>query len=176
MLAGIAEADVLTPIIDLLGEDRLSWLGGLLVGGLFGFFAQRSRFCLRAAAVEFSRGQGGPRLAIWLLTFAAALMGTHGWVAIGWSDVSSARQLAQQGSISGAFVGGMMFGCGMILARGCATRLLVAFGQRQSPRIIVRAGVCGDRAGLLSRPGIACSRTQSVAGRWRPVARHHGHV
>ena len=54
---------MLTPIIDLLGEDRLSWFGGLLVGGLFGFFGQRSRFCLRAAAVEFSRGEGGPRLA-----------------------------------------------------------------------------------------------------------------
>ncbi|EIG62191.1 YeeE/YedE thiosulfate transporter family protein, partial [Bradyrhizobium sp. WSM1253] len=116
---------MLTPIIDLLGEDRLSWLGGLLVGGLFGFFAQRSRFCLRAAAVEFSRGEGGPRLAVWLLTFAAALVGTQGLVALGWLDVSEARQLAQQGSISGDLVGGLMFGCGMILARGCASRLLV---------------------------------------------------
>ncbi|MDA9467006.1 YeeE/YedE family protein [Bradyrhizobium sp. CCBAU 53415] len=114
-----------TPIIDLLGEDRLSWLGGLLVGGLFGFFAQRSRFCLRAAAVEFSRGEGGPRLAVWLLTFAAALVGTQALVALGWLDVSEARQLAQQGSISGALAGGVMFGCGMILARGCASRLLV---------------------------------------------------
>ena len=50
---------MLTSIVDLMGEDRLSWIGGLLVGGLFGFFAQRSRFCLRAAAVEFSRGQAG---------------------------------------------------------------------------------------------------------------------
>ena len=116
---------MLTPLVDILGEDWLSWLGGLLVGGLFGFFAQRSRFCLRAAAVEFSRGKGGPRLAVWLLTFAAALMGTQALVAIGWLDVSEARQLAQQGSISGALFGGVIFGCGMILARGCASRLLV---------------------------------------------------
>ncbi|MDE5445094.1 YeeE/YedE family protein [Bradyrhizobium sp. CSA207] len=116
---------MLTILIDLLGEDRLSWLGGLLVGGVFGFFAQRSRFCLRAAAVEFSRGEGGPRLAVWLLTFAAALVGTQAFVALGLLDISEARQLAQQGSISGALVGGMMFGCGMILARGCASRLLV---------------------------------------------------
>ena len=109
---------MLTPLVDILGEDWLSWLGGLLVGGLFGFFAQRSRFCLRAAAVEFSRGKGGPRLAVWLLTFAAALMGTQALVAIGWLDVSEARQLAQQGSISGALFGGVIFGCGMILARG----------------------------------------------------------
>jgi len=116
---------VLTPLVDLLGEDWLSWLGGLAVGGLFGYFAQRSRFCLRAATVEFSRGEGGPRLAVWLLTFAAALAGTQGLVGVGWLDVSEARQLAQQGSISGAMIGGVMFGCGMILARGCASRLLV---------------------------------------------------
>lgn len=116
---------MLTPVIDLLGEDPLSWLGGLLVGGLFGFFAQRSRFCLRAATIEFSRGENGPRLAVWLLTFAAALVGTQACVALGWLDVSEARQLAQQGSISGALVGGVMFGCGMILSRGCASRLLV---------------------------------------------------
>jgi uncharacterized membrane protein YedE/YeeE len=116
---------VLTPLVDILGEDWLSGLGGLLVGGSFGFFAQRSRFCLRAAAVEFSRGEGGPHLAIWLLTFAAALVGTQALVAIGLLDVSEARQLAQQGSISGALLGGVIFGCGMILARGCASRLLV---------------------------------------------------
>ncbi len=116
---------MLTPLVDLIGEDLCSWLGGLLVGGLFGFFAQRSRFCLRAAVIEFSRGEGGPRLAIWLLTFAAALVGTQVFVAAGWLDVSEARQLAQQGSISGALVGGVIFGCGMVLARGCASRLLV---------------------------------------------------
>ncbi|MGJ4948712.1 YeeE/YedE family protein [Bradyrhizobium sp. HKCCYLS20291] len=116
---------MLVSVIDLVGEDRLSWLGGLLVGSMFGFFAQRSRFCLRAAAVEFSRGDGGPRLAVWLLTFAAALLGTQALVALGWIEVSEARQLGQRGSISGAIVGGLMFGSGMILARGCASRLLV---------------------------------------------------
>jgi len=111
--------------IDFLGEELVSLLGGLLVGGLFGFFAQRSRFCLRAATIEFSRGQGGARLTVWLLTFASALLGTQAFVAAGLLDVSEARQLAQQGSISGAMIGGLMFGCGMILARGCASRLLV---------------------------------------------------
>lgn len=116
---------VLTAIVDYVGESLLSWLGGLLVGGLFGYFAQRSRFCLRAAAIEFSRGELGQRLSVWLLTFAAALTGTQIVVALGWLDTSSARQLAQQGSVSGAVIGGVMFGCGMILTRGCASRLLV---------------------------------------------------
>lgn len=116
---------MLTAIVDRIGDGLTSWLGGLLVGGMFGVFAQRSRFCLRAAAVEFSRGEPGERLAVWLLTFAAALTGTQLFVAFGWLDVSNVRQLAQQGSISGALIGGIMFGCGMVLARGCASRLLV---------------------------------------------------
>lgn len=116
---------MLSNAIDLLGEDVLSWVGGLLVGALFGFCAQRSRFCLRAAVIEFTRGDSGPRLSVWLLSFAAALLATQGLVATGLLDVSEARQLAQQGSISGAIFGGLMFGCGMVLTRGCASRLLV---------------------------------------------------
>lgn len=116
---------MLTPILDQFGEDLVSWLGGLVVGGIFGYFAQRSQFCLRAATIEFSRGVPGPRLAVWLLTFAAALVGTQVLVAFGALDTSTARQLAQQGSLSGALIGGLMFGCGMVLARGCASRLLV---------------------------------------------------
>ncbi len=116
---------MLNALIDLLGDDRVSLAGGLVVGGLFGYFAQRSRFCLRAATIEFSRGEGGARLAVWVLTFASALVATQALVALRLLDVSEARQLAQQGSISGAIIGGLLFGCGMVLARGCASRLLV---------------------------------------------------
>lgn len=40
-------------------EGAVLAAGGLGVGVLFGFFAQRSRFCLRAAVIEF----GTPSLA-----------------------------------------------------------------------------------------------------------------
>ncbi|MFN5412853.1 MAG: YeeE/YedE family protein, partial [Bradyrhizobium sp.] len=49
---------MLTALIDRLGEEPVLLLCGLAVGGAFGFFAQRSRFCLRAATIEFARGQG----------------------------------------------------------------------------------------------------------------------
>jgi uncharacterized protein len=39
--------------------------------------------------------------------------------------VTGARQLAARGSLSGSLIGGILFGVGMILARGCASRLLV---------------------------------------------------
>jgi uncharacterized protein len=95
------------------------------VGLLFGAFAQHSRFCLRSATIEFSRLSFGPKLAVWLLAFAAAVVVCQGAVLAGHLDVSGARQIAATGSLSGAVIGGLMFGAGMILARGCASRLLV---------------------------------------------------
>ncbi|WP_374340899.1 YeeE/YedE family protein [Azonexus sp.] len=112
-------------LIESLGERTSIVLAGLLVGALFGAFAQRSRFCLRSAVVEFWNRQGRGRQAVWLFAFAAAMLATQGFVAAGWLDVSQARQLASTGSLSGALVGGLLFGIGMILARGCASRMLV---------------------------------------------------
>ena len=60
--------------IERFGEPALLAAGGLGVGLFFGFLAQRSRFCLRAAVIEFWRGQPGEKLAVWLLTFSAAVV------------------------------------------------------------------------------------------------------
>lgn len=112
-------------LIDTYGDGAVLMMAGLAVGVLFGAAAQHSRFCLRAAAVEVTGGVLGPRLSIWLVAFFAAVASVQGAVAMGWLDVSQSRQLAATGSLSGAIIGGLMFGSGMILARGCASRLLV---------------------------------------------------
>lgn len=115
----------LSGLMETIGEERTLALGGLVIGALFGIFAQRSRFCLRSAVIEFRRRQPGAKLAIWLIAFSSALLATQGLVLAGLLDASGARQIAATGSLSGAAVGGLMFGAGMILARGCASRLLV---------------------------------------------------
>ena len=108
-----------------LGTNNSSGLIGIFVGLLFGVFAQQSRFCLRSACIEFWRGEAATRFAIWLLTFSSALLLTQLFVASGHFDLSAVRQLTAIGTLSGAIIGGAMFGVGMILARGCASRLLV---------------------------------------------------
>ena len=110
---------------DLLGERTTIALTGLAVGTLFGVCAQRSRFCLRSAVVEFWNREGSGRLAVWLFAFSAAVIATQLFITQGWLDVSQARQLAATGSLSGALIGGLLFGIGMILARGCSSRMLV---------------------------------------------------
>lgn len=115
----------LSSLIETLGEKTAVTLAGLTIGIFFGIFAQRSRFCLRSAVVEFWNRSGCSKLAVWLFAFSAAVIATQFFITQGWLDVSQARQLAAKGSLSGALVGGLLFGIGMILARGCSSRMLV---------------------------------------------------
>ena len=112
-------------LLDLYGHRTVLAAGGLCIGLLFGFLAQRSRFCLRAAVIEFWHRQFGEKLSVWLLAFSSAVIGVQLLVLGGWLDTSSARQISAQGSISGAVIGGVLFGTGMVMTRGCASRLLV---------------------------------------------------
>lgn len=119
----------LETVVERLGEGHTLALAGLAIGLLFGFLAQRSRFCLRSAVIEFARNLGGGKLTVWLFAFATAVMATQMLVIGGWLDTGQARQIAARGSLSGAAVGGALFGIGMILSRGCASRLLVLAAQ-----------------------------------------------
>ncbi|MBE0453104.1 YeeE/YedE family protein [Roseovarius autotrophicus] len=112
-------------LLDTYGDGAVLAMAGALVGLLFGAAAQHSRFCLRAATVELAERRIGARVAVWLIAFSAGVLSVQGAIALGWLDVSAARPLAATGSLSGAIIGGLMFGAGMILARGCASRLLV---------------------------------------------------
>ena len=115
----------LSALLDALGEDRVAALFGLVTGIVFGVAAQRSSFCLRAATVEFARGILGRRMAVWLLTFSTAVVWVQGAQLLGLFRAEDARMMAIAGSWSGAIIGGLMFGAGMVLARGCSGRLLV---------------------------------------------------
>jgi uncharacterized membrane protein YedE/YeeE len=113
---------------DLMTDAQKLALGGFAVGLLFGFCAQKSRFCLRSACIEFWRGALDEKFAVWLLVFGAALAGVQALVLTGNLPVQGIRQLETPGTLSGAVIGGLMFGIGMILARGCASRVLVLAG------------------------------------------------
>ena len=116
-------------MVEKLGETGTLAAGALVIGMAFGFLAQRSRFCLRSAVIELARNVTGGKLTVWLFAFATAVVGTQALAWAGWFDASNARQIAARGSLSGAAIGGALFGIGMILARGCSSRLLVLAAQ-----------------------------------------------
>ncbi|MEL6934811.1 MAG: YeeE/YedE family protein, partial [Pseudomonadota bacterium] len=112
-------------LIDRFGEGALLFGIAVAVGILFGAAAQHSRFCLRSATIEFSERVWGASIATWFVAFVAAVASVQFLIAVGYLDASNSRQIAATGSLSGAILGGLLFGVGMILARGCASRLLV---------------------------------------------------
>lgn len=116
---------MLEPLVALVGEAWLSTIGGLVIGILFGFSVQKSRFCLRAATIDFWRGQLTQKVAVWMLAFATAVLLTQWAIINEIIDTSGVRYLNARGSISGALIGGGLFGAGMVMTRGCASRLLV---------------------------------------------------
>lgn len=154
----------LIAFVEWMGEGNAEAALGLLVGVVFGIAAQRSTFCLRAATVEFARGSLGPRVAIWLLTFSTALVWVQGAQALGWFRAADARMMAVSGSWSGAVIGGLMFGAGMVLARGCSGRLLVlaATGNLRS----VIAGMVFALVAQMSLYGWLAPLRLWLAGLW----------
>ncbi len=105
-------------LVEKIGEEPAAALLGLVTGVIFGVAAQRSRFCLRAACVEFARGSLGPRMSVWLLCFSTALVWVQGATLAGFLRTEEARMMAITGSWAGAIVGGIVFGIGMVLSRG----------------------------------------------------------
>ena len=151
-------------LTDRLGDATSAGLAGLLVGGLFGASAQRSRFCLRAATIEVGRREPGERLAVWLVCFAVALVGTQLLLALGEVDGGSVRVLGTRGSLSGAILGGAMFGFGMVLARGCPSRLLVLTGQGNLRSLL--SGLVFAVAAQASLVGILSPVRNALAAAW----------
>jgi uncharacterized membrane protein YedE/YeeE len=146
------------------GEGPVLALAGVGVGLVFGAAAERSQFCLRASTVEVAEGHAGPRFSIWLIAFFAALTLTQGLIAAGALDVTAARQLAATGSMSGAIIGGLMFGVGMVLARGCASRLLVLSATGNLRALIT--GLVVTLVAQAAYSGALAPLREAVVGLW----------
>ena len=97
---------------------------GLLLGAVFGAAAQISRFCLRRGVV----GTGADRmsaLGVWLTALLVAVIGTQAAVGLGYVDFSDHRFAAAELPLMAILLGGVLFGAGMVLTRGCVSRLTV---------------------------------------------------
>jgi uncharacterized membrane protein YedE/YeeE len=94
----------------------------LILGAVFGLLAERTKFCFRRSLVGEDRKQA---LGVWLTALAVAVLGTQAGVLAGLITFDEHRFLSSDLPILAIVVGGLMFGAGMVLTRGCASRLTV---------------------------------------------------
>ena len=117
------------------GIAPLQLVIGLGIGLIFGLGAALSQFCIRNMVNEVSHRQIGRASTTWILgasaayLFATLLLGSEA------TDISEASSLSSDASISGPIIGGLLFGMGMIVSRGCSSRLLIltAHGNMRAP-------------------------------------------
>ena len=101
---------------------------GLLTGLAFGILAEVTRFCFRRSLVG-PEAERRPALGVWMTALAAALLGTQGAVAAGLVSFAEHRFHAPALPALAIVTGGLLFGAGMVLTRGCASRLTVLAGS-----------------------------------------------
>ena len=154
----------LVALVEWLGERPTAALFGLITGIVFGVAAQRSRFCLRAATIEFARGMMKESVAVWLLTFSTALVWVQGAQLFGLFRSEEARVMAIPGSWSGAIIGGLIFGVGMVLARGCSGRLLTLAATGNLRAVV--SGLIFAVVAQMSLNGVLSPLRDQLAGLW----------
>ena len=104
------------------------------LGVVFGALAQVTRFCLRRALVGEDRRQAA---GVWLTALAVAVLGTQAAVAQGWIGFGAHRFMAANLPVVAIIVGGLIFGAGMILTRGCVSRMTVLTGSGNLRALLV---------------------------------------
>lgn len=121
-----------------LDARALQVIFGLIIGLAFGVAAQASRFCLRRAIAGRSaeRGTAG---ATWVVALASAVVGFVLASTLGYVDLGGHRYLDPEVPFLAIILGGAAFGAGMILTRGCASRLTVlsATGNMRAVTVLV---------------------------------------
>lgn len=126
-------------MFDSLGFETLTapqaalWFA-LALGVVFGALAQITRFCLRRAVVGEDRKEAA---GVWLTALAVALIGTQAALAQGLISFADHRFMAADLPIVAIVAGGLMFGAGMVLTRGCVSRLTVLSGSGNLRALLV---------------------------------------
>lgn len=119
---------MLLELYDLGLEARaLQVLAGLVLGLVFGAAAQITRFCLRRA-IAGAPEERAAAASVWFTALFTGLLAFAGAQVAGLVDLQGHRLMSSELPLAALVIGGLAFGIGMVLTRGCASRLTVLAG------------------------------------------------
>lgn len=130
---------------------------GLVIGLAFGAVALLSGFCLLSSLRGWWGDGDGRLIRTFALALAVAIAGTQILAISGLVDIGKSLYLQPSFSAPVLLLGGLLFGYGMVLANGCASRALVLLG-RGNLRSLVVVLVIGIAAAITLKGVIAPAR------------------
>lgn len=154
---------VYTPFIgSLLGPEivvmpDIAIFAGFAIGLAFGAIGLVSGFCLMSSLRDWWTAHDGRKVRSYALAVAVAMLGTQLAAGAGIVDIARSIYLLPSFSAPLMFAGGLIFGFGMVLSNGCASRALVLLGKGNLRSLVVIA-ILGIAAQMTLKGLIAPAR------------------
>ncbi len=142
----------------------LLWGGGLL-GLVFGVMSQSSKFCFRQAVTEGIEGKRNGQLRGWMIATLVAISGTLSLIMFFDLDYGESAYWIESLPIVSLVLGGIMFGLGMMLARGCAGRQVVLASTGNLRSLVVLMTI--SLSGYMTMRGLFAPLRQKLEGIWQ---------
>ena len=124
---------------------------GLLLGIVFGFACQRSRFCFWGIISDIYIYRNLSRLSLYLYTLITAVIGVQILAGTGFINPADSVYMTISNKTISSVLGGLLFGIGMTFCSGCTTSTLIKFGEGNLKSLII-----------LTLTGIAAISTMEV--------------
>src|SRR5512143_3696770 len=124
---------------------------------VFGAIAQRTQFCTMGALADIVAMGDWSRMRMWALAAGVAVLGFNAMVALGWVQAGQSIYAGPRLIVLSNLLGGLMFGFGMVLASGCASKSLVRVGGGNLKSLVV----------LLVLGVAAFATLKGITGVWR---------
>jgi len=142
-------------------STQLVILAGLVIGLVYGAVGLLSGFCLVSSMRGWLAGGDGRLVRTYALAIAVAIGASQFLAGNGMVDLGKSIYLQQSFSAPVLFIGGLLFGYGMVLSNGCGSRALVLLG-RGNLRSFVVVIVLGIAAQMTLKGLIAPARIALV--------------
>lgn len=130
---------------------------GFAIGLVFGVVGLLSGFCLMSSLREWWGANDGRKIRSYAVAAAVAMLGTQIVAGAGIVDIGKSLYLQPSFSAPLIFIGGLLFGFGMVLSNGCASRALVLLGKGNLRSLVVIA-IIGVTAQMTLKGLIAPAR------------------
>ncbi|MEM8878519.1 MAG: YeeE/YedE family protein [Pseudomonadota bacterium] len=108
-----------------------------LLGTGLGLVLERSRFCLMSGVRDWLADGVSPKLGMFLIAIVTAVLGSQALFAGFGIDASQSIYASATLPLGGLVVGGLLFGIGAALTRGCVSRLTVLSGTGNLRAVVV---------------------------------------
>jgi hypothetical protein len=144
-----------------MDPSQIAILSGLIIGLLYGSIGILSGFCMMSS-LRGLWAEGDTRLArTFALAMGVAIAASQLLAARGAVDLGKSIYLQPTFSVPVMFLGGLLFGYGMVLSNGCGSRALILLG-RGNLRSFVVVVVLGIFAEITLKGLIAPARIAAV--------------